>query len=151
LQQNNLSAAGFVSAILDSGYAVHTASQDSLTTNAAQICAQLYNNEDSHPSVFAWAAGTLHAELCKEVAELSVEQHGLHFKATSTMVEQLETMFMNQLAMTMQSVAPNLWNLISGLLDSREYRRRKMPHTTGHVPIPKEQNEMDLGDLGGDE
>ncbi|KAG1739269.1 hypothetical protein EDB19DRAFT_1617548, partial [Suillus lakei] len=62
LQQNNLSAAGFVSAILDSSYTTHAASQDSLTMNAAHICAQLYNNENSHTSVFSWAAGTLHRE-----------------------------------------------------------------------------------------
>ncbi|KAG2109581.1 uncharacterized protein F5147DRAFT_575834, partial [Suillus discolor] len=135
LQQNNLSAAGFVSAILDSRYTAHAASQDSLTMNAAHICAQLYDNENSHTSVFSWAAGTLRRELCKEVAELSLEHHGLHFKATSATVEQLETTFMT-------------------LLDSREYRRRKMPHPAGHVPAPEDtpsQNEMDLGELGGDE
>jgi len=49
LQQNNLSAAGFISAILDGRYTIHAASQDSLATNAAQICVQLYNNENSHP------------------------------------------------------------------------------------------------------
>jgi hypothetical protein len=88
--------------------------------NAARICAQLYNDKNSQPSVFAWAAGTLCGELCKEVAELSLKQHGLHFKAASATVEQLETSFMSQLAVKMQSVAPNLWNLVLALLDSRE-------------------------------
>jgi hypothetical protein len=138
LQQNNLSAAEFISAILDSRYTTRTASRDSLTMNAAQICAQLYDNENSHTLVFAWAAGTLHRDLCKEVAELSLEQHGLHFKATSATVEQLETTFMNQLTVKMQSVAPNVWNLVSALLDSREHRRRKMPHPAGHDPAPED-------------
>ncbi|KAG1899747.1 uncharacterized protein F5891DRAFT_953413 [Suillus fuscotomentosus] len=63
LQQNNLSAAGFISAILDSRHTTHAASQDSLTMNTAHICVQLYNNEDSHTSVFSWTAGTLRREL----------------------------------------------------------------------------------------
>ncbi|KAG2124337.1 hypothetical protein BD769DRAFT_1388867 [Suillus cothurnatus] len=99
--------------------------------NAARICAQLYNDKNSRPSVFAWAAGTLCGELCKEVAELSLKQHGLHFKAASATVEQLETSFMSQLAPY----------LIAG-------------KTSGHDSIPEEdfaQNEMDLRDLGGDE
>ncbi|KAG1890422.1 uncharacterized protein F5891DRAFT_965005 [Suillus fuscotomentosus] len=104
--------------------------------------------------LFSWAAGTLRRELCKEVAELLLEHHSLHFKATSATVEQLEMTFMSQLAVTMQGVAPNLWNLVSALLDSREYRHRKMLHPAGHIPAPEDtpsQNEMDLGELGGDE
>ena len=44
--------------------------------------------------VFGWAMATIHEELCKEAAELSLEKHGLHFKAASATVEQLETTFM---------------------------------------------------------
>ncbi|KAG1754911.1 uncharacterized protein EDB91DRAFT_1043064 [Suillus paluster] len=66
LQQNGLSAAGFVSGVLDSRHTVHANSQESLTMNAARICAQLYNDKNSQPLVFAWAAGTLCGELCKE-------------------------------------------------------------------------------------
>ena len=73
LQQNGLSAAGFITGVLDSRHTVHADGQESLTMNAAQICAQLYNDENSQPLVFAWAAGMLRGELCKEVAELSLE------------------------------------------------------------------------------
>jgi hypothetical protein len=92
-------------------------------------------------------------ELCKEVAELSLEKYGLHFKAASATVEQLETMFMSQLAAKMQNISPNLWELVIALLDSRENRRRQMPMPNGHEPLPEQtfvQDEMDLGDLGGD-
>jgi hypothetical protein len=139
LQQNGLSAAGFISGVLDSRHTVHANGQESLTMNAAQICAQLYNDKNSRSLVFAWAAGTLHGELCKEVTELSLKQHGLYFKAASTTVEQLETTFMSQLAVKMQSVASNLWNLVLALLDSRENCHQKMPcHTSGHDSIPEE-------------
>ena len=60
--------------------------------------------------VFGWAMATIHEELCKEAAELSLEKHGLHFKAASATVEELETTFMSQLAAKMQNVSPNLWN-----------------------------------------
>ncbi|KAG1819157.1 uncharacterized protein BJ212DRAFT_1199298, partial [Suillus subaureus] len=65
-------------------------------------------------------------ELCKEVAELSLEQHGLHFKAASATVEQLEITFMSQFAVKMQDIALNLWNLVLALLNSRENHHQKM-------------------------
>jgi hypothetical protein len=43
-------------------------------------------------------------------------------QAASATVEQLETTFMSQLAVKMQSVALNLWNLVLALLNSRENR-----------------------------
>ena len=61
---------------------------------------------------------TIREELCKGAAELSLEKHGLHFKAASATVEQLETTFMSRLAAKMQNVSPNLWKL--ELLDSRK-------------------------------
>ena len=68
--------------------------------------------------VFGWAMATIREELCKEAAELSLEKHGLHFKAASATVEQLETTFMSRLAAKMQNVSLNLWKL--ELLDSRK-------------------------------
>jgi len=154
LQQNGLSAARFVSAVLDSRDAVHADVQESLTMHAAEICARLYKHENSRSSTFAWVTATMREELCKEVAELSLEKHGLHFKAASATVEQLETTFMSQLAAKMQNISPNLWELVIALLDSRQNRRRQMPIPNGHEPVPEQtfgQDEMDLGDLGGDE
>jgi len=118
LQQNGLSAAQFISAVLKSKDTDHADMQESLTMNAAEICTRLYNHENSRVLVFGWAMATIREELCKEVAELSLEKHGLHFKAASATAEQLETTFMSRLAAKMQNVSPNLWKL--ELLDSRK-------------------------------
>jgi hypothetical protein len=153
LQDNGLSISTFVSGILESSHVEHQDAKISLTSNASQLCTLLNANEDSHPSVFSWAIALVCTALCQEVAELSLQQHGLHFRATSVTVEQLETLLMDQLAMKIKMVAPHLWNLMMALLDSRDNCRRKMPSPSAvgsQMAGVVEQQEMDLGGFGGD-
>ncbi|KAG1849658.1 hypothetical protein DFJ58DRAFT_662285 [Suillus subalutaceus] len=153
LQDNGLSTSTFMSGILESSHVEHQDAKLSLRSNASQMCTLLNANEDSHSSVLSWAIALVHTELCREVAELSLQQHGLHFRATSVTVEQLETLLIDQLAMKMKTVAPHLWNLMMALLDSRDSCWRKMPSPSAvgsHMADAVEQREMDLGEFSGD-
>jgi hypothetical protein len=80
LQDNGLSTLTFVSSVLKSSHVEHQDAKISLTSNASQLCTLLNANEDSHPSVFSWAIALMHTALCREVAKLSFQQHGLHFE-----------------------------------------------------------------------
>lgn len=148
LELNGLSTATFIRAVLWSRDVEHADAQDMLTTNAAQICEHLCNHENSHSSVMSWASALVHNELCQEVTELSLEKHGLHFKATAATAEQLETVLMDQLAATMQAIAPGLWNLVLMLLDSSARNGRRRVSAPTQISV---QGEMDLGEFGGDE
>ncbi|KAG2099445.1 hypothetical protein BD769DRAFT_1631167 [Suillus cothurnatus] len=94
LQDNGLSTSTFVSGVLKSSHIEHQDAKISLTSNMSQLCTLLNANEDSHPSVFSWAIALVRMVLCQEVAKLSLQQHGLHFRATSVtmagVVEQQE-------------------------------------------------------------
>ncbi|KIK72120.1 hypothetical protein PAXRUDRAFT_836529 [Paxillus rubicundulus Ve08.2h10] len=123
--------------------------QSTLTDNAVQICRQLRNNENSRVETVSWALVVMQEELCDEVSELSLGKHGLHFKVLTATAEQLELAFMDELATKMQVVSPALWSLSMALLDSRDGRRRRM--SDGSALKMFEQDEMDLGELGGDD
>jgi hypothetical protein len=152
LQDNGLSTSAFMSSVLKSSHVEHQDAKISLTSNTSQLYTLLNTNEDSHPSVFSWAIALMHTALCQEVAKLSLQQHGLHFRATSVTVEQLETLLMDQLATKIKMVAPHLWNLMMALLDSRDNCWHKMPSplAVGLQMAGVVEQEMDLGEFGGD-
>jgi len=158
MENNNVTPAYFISHVLRSTDIRYENARKSLTMQAAHICATLYEEEHSRLHITQWAITIACTTLCAEVEELSLEKHGLHFKATSATVEQMENTFMHELANKMQENAPHLWHLISALLDSRKDCRQRA--STGnsnanargsdHMDIYVEE-EMDLGEFGGDD
>ncbi|KAG1852173.1 hypothetical protein F4604DRAFT_1550365, partial [Suillus subluteus] len=90
--------ADFVDHVLGSTELCYESTRNSLTTKAVRICAALYEDEHVHSHVTQWAITIVHDMLRTEVTNLSLEKHGLHFKATSATAEQLESAFMHQLA-----------------------------------------------------
>ncbi|KIK79464.1 hypothetical protein PAXRUDRAFT_153919, partial [Paxillus rubicundulus Ve08.2h10] len=99
LHSNGLSVATFICEILWSNDPSHAVAQATLTENVTQICEELRNHKDSHSSINSWVSTVSHKEFCREIAELTLEKHGLHFKATSATTEQLEESFVDRLAM----------------------------------------------------
>ncbi|KAF8834046.1 hypothetical protein BDN67DRAFT_915729 [Paxillus ammoniavirescens] len=131
LQCNKLSAAAFICEVLQSQDTDYETARSMLTGNAVQICKQLRNNKNSHVETLSWASAVMREELCDEVSKLSLAKHGLHFNASMASMDQLE------LGFTM------------ALLDSRGGRHRCMSRTS--VFRTFEQDEMDLGEFGGDD
>ncbi|KAF9220101.1 hypothetical protein BS17DRAFT_769635 [Gyrodon lividus] len=109
LHSNGLLVAMFICEILQSNHLSHAVAQAVLTDNVTQICDE---------------------EFCREIAELTLEKHGLHFNATLATTEQLKESFINHLALQMQAIAPGMWNLYVEFCNAEE---------------------MDLGEFGGDE
>ncbi|KIK76232.1 hypothetical protein PAXRUDRAFT_170568 [Paxillus rubicundulus Ve08.2h10] len=149
LQCNELSAAAFICEILQSWDTDYATAQLTLTGNAVQICKQLWNNKNSHVETLSWALAVMWEELCDEVSELSLAKHGLHFNATTASTDQLESGFMDKLAQKMQAISLALWSFAMALLDSRGGRCCCMSRTS--VFRTFEQDEMDLGEFGGDD
>ncbi|KAG1783470.1 hypothetical protein EV702DRAFT_959152 [Suillus placidus] len=96
LHTNQLSAAGFVQGLLNSKEPHHHTRCESLLRNAGNICSLFYHQE-SHESVSKWAIRTATKIMCREVTDLSHEQHELHFKASTAMVKQLKGQFMEKI------------------------------------------------------
>ncbi|KAG2114388.1 hypothetical protein DEU56DRAFT_874321 [Suillus clintonianus] len=112
---------------------------------------KIFSLQQTSSTTFSEAQNTRDM-LRTEVTDLSLEKHGLRFKATSATVEQLESAFMHQLTEKMQEVAPNLWHLFFALLDSTLQQRQAMG---GNVKVGNEDmdiyvEERDLGEFGGD-
>jgi hypothetical protein len=85
-------------------------------------------------------------KLCKEVVTLAEENSGLYFRASSNY---LEGSFMQVMTDKIQSKAPHLWLLISGLLNAHPlWRHVSAPAAQMGVPDTSD-SEGDLGRLGG--
>ncbi|KAG2115643.1 hypothetical protein BD769DRAFT_1363266 [Suillus cothurnatus] len=134
MEENNLTSANFISHILGSTDIHHQSARDSLMTHAVRICAIMHREEHSHSHITLWATMIVRETLCAKITELSLEKHGLCFRATSVTAEQLESAFMHQLAKKMQEQAMG-----------------------GNVNVGDEDmdicidEEMDLGEFGGDD
>jgi hypothetical protein len=87
-------------------------------------------------------------KLCKEVITLTEENSGLHFRASTASSNYLEGSFMQVMTDKIQSKAPHLWLLISGLLDANPlWHRVSAPAAQMGVPDTSD-SEGDLGEIG---
>ncbi|KAG1718623.1 hypothetical protein EDB19DRAFT_1616572, partial [Suillus lakei] len=89
--------------------------------------------------------------ICREVTDLSHKRHGLHFKTSAAMVEQLEGKFMEMIATKMYFVTPLWWGLISALLNSHQDCCCAMINLDSMTSSLGLEAEMDLGEFGGHE
>jgi hypothetical protein len=79
-----------------------------------------------------------------EVQELIAPNTGFHFKGTGACLAQLESFSIARMGITIQKIAPNLWNLLGILLDANPSRRRAAPDGPDGVD---EDVEMELADI----
>ncbi|KAF9220824.1 hypothetical protein BS17DRAFT_769139 [Gyrodon lividus] len=82
---------------------------------------------------------------------LTLEKHGLHFKATLATTEQLAESFINHLVLQMQAIAPGMWNLVLALLDSQDHHCCSMLSSAMLSVTSFLQEEMGLGEFGENE
>jgi hypothetical protein len=91
--------------------------------------------------------------LCGEVTKLARKENGLHFNASNTTAEYLEGSFMVNASHKMKKVAPYLWDLLYGLLDTNPLHQCTMPRKNDAEVIEclAADAEGDLGEIGGDD
>lgn len=129
---------------------------DSLQQCAADICILLFSSIGSHEVVFSWAFEVVVGVLCEEMVVLSSEHSGLHFKASKTTSTQLEDSFMRALALKIKKITPNMFKMLLALLDANPGRRQMFSMVDIQEMLQEyeegghEDEEMDLGDFGGD-
>ena len=94
---------------------------------------------------------TVQTKLCKEIVALTEENSGLHFGPSTASSDYLECSFMQVMTDKIQSKAPHLWLLISGLLDANPlWCHMSAPATQLGVSVVEDtsDNEGDLGEIG---
>ncbi|KAG1822835.1 uncharacterized protein BJ212DRAFT_1456530 [Suillus subaureus] len=133
LQVNNLTILTFLEGVLSSREHEHSAAQEDIIRDAETMCESLYQHPKTRAHVLSWAMVTVRTQLCNEIKELAHERHGLRFRATSTTSEQLEGTFMN---------------FISEKVKSKNLTVDEDCDMEGEQP--DEEEEMDLGEFGGD-
>jgi hypothetical protein len=104
-------------------------------------------------AISSWAFDIVKKKLCGEVTELAWKENGLHFNASSTTAEYLESSFMVNASQKMKKVSPDLWNLLYGLLDVNPLCQHTMPMKNDAEIIEDlaADAEGDLGEIGGDD
>jgi hypothetical protein len=155
LHENHLTVSSFIHSLLDmhphlsqsEAHTRHVLAQENLLFSAADICAELYRYDSEH--IFSWVLEAVQMKLCKEVITLAEENSGLHFKASTASSNYLEGSFMQVMTGKIQSKAPHLWLLISGLLDANPLQCHvSAPAAQMGVPDASD-SEGDLGEIGG--
>ncbi|KAG1836768.1 hypothetical protein DFJ58DRAFT_637913, partial [Suillus subalutaceus] len=131
--------------------------KESLWQHAAEICCLLFLSTGCRKVVFGWAFEVVVGVLCDEMVDLSSECNGLHFKATKTTSTQLEDSFIRKLALKIKKITPNMFKMLLTLLDVNPGRRRNFSAADiedmlrAYEEDGHEDEEMDLGEFGGDD
>ncbi|TBU51032.1 hypothetical protein BD310DRAFT_797580, partial [Dichomitus squalens] len=86
-----------------------------LVKNAASIAAALYYHPATSQSISVWAHSIMCARYSQAIQDLAKAEQGWHFGAMHTQLEQLRDFKIEDMANTMQMVAPELWSLVLGL------------------------------------
>ncbi|KAG1832868.1 hypothetical protein DFJ58DRAFT_619109, partial [Suillus subalutaceus] len=116
IRDNGFSLSDVVEAVISSKDVSHQDVQTTLKENSTHFLTWLLTSEDPHGCNLPRAVDAVMKILCDEVLELSQEQSGLHFGATTATSSQLEDSFMRTLAQKIKKITPNLFHLIFSLL-----------------------------------
>ncbi|KAH9058007.1 hypothetical protein EDB83DRAFT_2173942, partial [Lactarius deliciosus] len=123
-----------------------------LEHEAVNICTHLVNHILTSTLVSAWAFQNTQLVLRREAEELTKKDHGLQFYASAATMEQVESIFMPQLAGKIWHIASTLWAFmfaLLGMLDKQDPCCTVDPMT---IDLSKvfDKSERNLGELGKD-
>ncbi|EGO02369.1 hypothetical protein SERLA73DRAFT_151248 [Serpula lacrymans var. lacrymans S7.3] len=152
LQQNKLILSEMIQGVLQSDKPSHKTARELLIHNAQRICTVLHKQLAAHQSVFSWAFGLVSGVLCKEIEELSQEQHGLHFQGKHCDHRTARRYFHVSIREKNEDIAPHLWIVIQRLLKSPNNQHVKLRQNNdemlaGFAPLVENK----LGKLGDTE
>ncbi|KAG2754117.1 hypothetical protein P692DRAFT_20721119 [Suillus brevipes Sb2] len=150
---NNMTISEFIEQLLQSTEEAHASAKNNLVQKGSEICTHLYQYPNTHTSISLWAYGIVRSALSAEIKDLTRKENGLHFHAKSATTEQLENLFMPQLAEKIRRHAPTVWRLIFSLLDASDGRRSMGKSTADDIVMAEvfADAECDLGEIGGDD
>ena len=94
--------------------------ENSCATNLLQCSSHILSAFLDHPasvtSTVAWAHSILKCNYLNCLKRLTQKESGWHFGASNALVKQLETFQIEDIATSMHACAPDLWELLSVLL-----------------------------------
>ncbi|KAG2125102.1 hypothetical protein DEU56DRAFT_584983, partial [Suillus clintonianus] len=152
LEVNKMTISDFIEQLLQSTEETHESAKNDLVRNGLDICTHLYQYPNTRTSMSLWAHGVVRSALSAEIKDLARKDNRLHFHAKSATTEQLENLFMPQLAEKIRKHAPTVWRLIFSLLEASDERRSTGKATADDMVMTEvfADAERDLGEIGGD-
>ena len=123
LEDNNFTLATYLSEVLARpDHPQH----ESVILNATPICQAICSIERN--AVFSWAWSVVEDVLVNEICALSQKESGLHFNALQCTSKDLDGSFMKETSQKIRQKGPNIWRLMTRLLDANaDLRRRIQP------------------------
>jgi len=110
----------FIEQLLQSTDKIHQSAKNNLVQQGSEICTHLYQYSDACTLISVWACGVVREVLGAEIKDLVWKENRLHFHANSAMTEQLENLFMPQLAEKIRRCASTVWRLMFSLLEASD-------------------------------
>ena len=101
--------------------------RESVILNATPICQAMYSIERT--AVFSWAWSVVEDLLVNEICLLSQKGSGLHFNASQCTSKHLDGSFMRDTGWKIREKGPNIWCLVTRLLDANADLRRRIRPT----------------------
>ncbi|CDO76384.1 hypothetical protein BN946_scf184309.g1 [Trametes cinnabarina] len=95
-----------------------------ITSSTTSILSALFFHPATSALTGSWAHQTVRARTLKSIQELSRNGHEWHFNATHARPEQVTDFRIEDMVEHVSSTAPDLWNLVYGLLASGVDERR---------------------------
>ncbi|KIJ09297.1 hypothetical protein PAXINDRAFT_24489, partial [Paxillus involutus ATCC 200175] len=135
----------------------HKAAWGPIEENCKSLAAVLFKGERTKEAMLVAAFEAVTKVLSNEVLELTREDSGLQFGASTASASQLEDSFVRSLALKLKEIAPHLFPLLLQLLNAnpatrRSYDKKTIDKMLQELENPESagQQERDLGEIGGD-
>jgi hypothetical protein len=106
-----------VSILRHPDFSEHHAVDDLLGHSEDVLNAFLHHPKTSQ-STLAWAHGVIKLKYVQLIRDLADKDNGWHFSAANTSAEQLQNFRIEGMAVRMQALAPELWDMLGLLLSA---------------------------------
>ncbi|KAJ7896350.1 hypothetical protein B0H14DRAFT_2306070, partial [Mycena olivaceomarginata] len=106
-----------VSILRHANFSEHPAVDDLLDHSEDVFNAFLHHPRTSQ-STLAWAHGVIKLKYAQLIRDLADKDNGWHFSAANTSAKQLQNFRIEDMAVRMQALAPELWDMLGLLLSA---------------------------------
>jgi len=154
-QRSNITVEGFVQILLTTPEYCNDPLTISLAKNVPEILGTFRTANPTRAASEKWVCATSTDIYQEQMAKLTRKETGFHFLAKKMTEERLTAFDVDDLALRMQSAAPDLWHLTKTLLsaniDLNKRRSERQKDSVTKAAIQKrEDGDIEMGDLSRD-
>jgi hypothetical protein len=147
LETHNVTISQLVLSLLQDPMLQNQVAVDNLVSHTTEILAALEVHPRTSKETLKWASNLMKAWYASSIRELTRKEHGWHFSALQASAKQLEDFQIEDMAEKMQTLAPELWDMLGEVLSADRKQSRTRAGLSDEPDLDGDQLMYNVGNI----